>query len=76
VSPSDLAWWVWILISAGCCVASFYAFGFAARWKVRPDDEMRAYAKGAGEWGFIFGVASFISFAIGVIRFIKWVWIG
>jgi hypothetical protein len=76
MSPSDIAWWGWILISIGCGVVSFYAFGLAARWKSKPDEETRAYSKGAGEWGFIFAVASFISFAIGIIRFVKWVWAG
>ena len=72
-SPSDLPWWGWLLCALGCCVLS--VIGQA---KVTYDS-----VRGKGGRGYVGkalivlgGAACFICAVIGVVRFVKWVWVG
>ena len=65
MSPSDLAWWGWLL----CGMAA--AFVAIRAWN--------SFENGKGEsfpllLAVVSGIASVICGLIGIIRFVKWVW--
>ena len=64
-SPSDLPWWGWMLCGVGGFIVAALAIGLS------DDSDGGCLAK---LFGFIVGLASLVCGAIGIIRFIKWVW--
>ena len=72
-SPSDFAWWLWLLFAVGAGVVTAICGGIAS---VAADDD-------GGFIVFVFGAAAFIAglgsvgcILIGAILFVKWVWAG
>lgn len=66
-SPSDLPWWGWLLCAAGGFVGGFLAFRICEN----------VDADNAGRGVLVLSwIAAAICAAIGVIRFVKWVWAG
>jgi hypothetical protein len=63
-SPSDLAWWAWLLVALGCGVVATIAARIA-------DD-----SKGSGFFGWLIatlaGLATMLFGIIGVVRLVKW----
>ena len=69
-SPSDLEWWMWLLIALGCgavCLFSIRAANFTHNRDTETLGTIAAFISGLGALGF--GI-------IGLIRFVKWVWKG
>ena len=69
MTPSDLTWWAWLLIAAGFGLVYMVAIGIF---------EMRE-KPGVGVSGpvaFISAAAGVLCTIVGVIRFVKWVWVG
>ena len=64
-SPSDLPWWGWMLCGIGGFIVAALAISLS------DDSDAGCLAK---LFGFIVGLASLVCGAIGIIRFIKWVW--
>jgi putative component of toxin-antitoxin plasmid stabilization module len=67
--PSDIAWWMWLLIAAGFGLVAAIAGGVF---------EMRE-KRGVGISGpvyFVSAMAGALCMIVGVIRFVKWVWAG
>ncbi len=70
ISPSDLPWWGWLLCGiVGIAVALFSA--------ISADTEDYF---GAWTWllccliALVTGLGGLLAFAVGLIRFVKWVW--
>lgn len=69
MTPSDLSWWVWLLVAAGCWVLWFMVDSYL-------DD---APERGVGLSRlirFLSFVGCLLAAIIGVIRFVKWIWVG
>ncbi len=67
-SPSDFAWWVWLLFGAGAWLVfaiSMVTFEDAKGLKIP-----------CGVLAAIAALAGVLSGLIGIIRFVKWVWGG
>jgi hypothetical protein len=68
ISPSDLAWWGWMLVALGCAVVTSIA-GWVA------DN-----SEGSGRFGWLIaipaGLATMLFGIIGVVRLVKWAWSG
>ena len=66
--PSDLPWWGWLLCALGAALlTAIMAIGLLA--------------KEENDWGglvilVIAALATVISFLVGIIRFVKWAWVG
>lgn len=67
MSPSDLAWWIWLLIAAGAALVCTIA------WGVHDDRVRRGFVSGLIV--FLAGSIAVTSAFIGLIRFVKWVWV-
>ena len=67
-SPSDFAWWVWLLfgIGAGAVAGVCYLFAVVAlKWSVKIFFSLLALVIGLVSAGYIL---------ITLVRFVKWVW--
>lgn len=69
MTPSDLQWWAWLLITIGSAV--FFVIAHAT-FESR---EQRGVGL-SGPLAFVSGMVAAISAIITVIRFVKWVWAG
>ncbi len=67
ISPSALEWWGWLLIALGAAIAAA-VIGLATH-----DEDGTAGCLGP-LIAWLFGLAALVTFIIGVIRFVKWVW--
>jgi hypothetical protein len=71
MSPSDLAWWAWLLLSAGLGIGGLLLI-------VRMGESPSANPSLPERIGALIGIlamlAGVISFLIGIVRLIKWVW--
>ena len=65
MSPSDLPWWIWLLGAGGL---GFLCLLIKAHSAKKDLEGFELIAVG------VLGLAGVISFAIGLIRFVKWVW--
>ena len=65
MNPGIFAWVRWLLMGAGFGVAAFLA-GWATN-KLRRGGMILLLT-------FMLGFASLISFGIGIVRFVKWIW--
>ncbi len=61
--PANMPWWAWLLIAVGCWFLQLIT-------SFRTDDG----SKGAWLFRIVFIAGMVLSFLIGVIRFVKWVW--
>ena len=69
ITPSDLEWWAWLLIALGAGLFAALMAGFASV------QEKTSSAVTIGLVAFVSGAASLIAGIIGIVRFIKWVWV-
>jgi hypothetical protein len=68
IRPSDLPWWGWLL-------SSFGAWAICLIAKLR-DEEGKGFGRLAISVSMISGFAGFITGAMALILFVKWVWTG
>ena len=68
INPSDLPWWGWLLCSLAAWVACFIGAAFR-------DTEGKTGCL-AVVFAYVSGLTGFITGAIALIRFVKWVWDG
>jgi hypothetical protein len=66
-SPSDLAWWQWLLCAVGAALSGVF-FTWLAE-----DKDGGWFARLIGILGFL---AALLCGIIGLVRFIKWIWNG
>ena len=67
ISPSDLPWWGWLLCAVGAGIVSVVCYVL--------------HEESDGGWltlvvGIVGVVATFVSAALGIVRFVKWAWAG
>ena len=65
-SPSDLLWWQWLLCSVGAGIVC----GIASAFVDNKDAGCLAILV-----AFVAGLAGFITGIMGLILFVKWVWV-
>ncbi len=68
-SPSDFAWWVWLLFAAGAAVVCFVCYLIIQKW-----EDNVVYVPSIVVFFAACGVGG-ICLLIAVIRFVKWVWV-
>jgi hypothetical protein len=71
MSPADLPWWGWMLYAIGAFVVSFFSLLYASNKSNRPgksDGALPIFL------AVVFGLVTFGTGLIGIIRFVKWVW--
>lgn len=69
-SPSDFAWWVWILFGAGAALV----WGVCFLITVGIDEKNGGAKFFFGLVTFVVGLAGAACILIALIRFVKWVW--
>ncbi len=70
-SPSDFAWWVWLLCGV---VAAVVCWFFVLLTTTYADTNKSGTAIAFGLVAFVFGLAGAGCFLIALVRFVKWVW--
>jgi hypothetical protein len=71
ISPADFTWWVWMLFSFGAAIVCPIALWIAYELDDRPLIFMVI-----GLIGLLSGIAALGAGVIGLVRFVKWAWIG
>jgi|HubBroStandDraft_4_1064222.scaffolds.fasta_scaffold3657226_1 hypothetical protein len=67
IRPSDLPWWGWLLCAVGAGIVSVVCY--------------MSHEEGDGGWmafvvSIVGAVATLLLFVIGLVRFVKWAWLG
>jgi hypothetical protein len=68
INPSDLQWWMWLLVALGAAFLAITSFSFAVKRNKVIYLSIALF--------YLFGFVALVSIFIGIIRFIKWVWEG
>jgi hypothetical protein len=67
-SPSDLEWWVWLLIAFGAFISATICMALV-------DGIRNVTARFIiGLTAFISGITALVTGLIGIVRFVKWAW--
>jgi hypothetical protein len=69
-SPSDFAWWMWLLFAVGALVISAFSWLIA----VNDEPETKLFRIPCGILAAIVSLTGTLALLIGIIRFVKWVW--
>jgi len=70
MSPADLPWWGWTL----CAIVTFTISFFSARYASNESERRGGKGGFAYLLAIVFGLATFGTGLIGILRFVKWVW--
>lgn len=75
MSPSDLPWWGWLL-----CAVPFYAVGVFMGWQYEGESYMQSPSERnlmlfKALW-YGFWILALFCALVGVVRLVKWAWIG